>query len=61
MSDYDREVEAIRAYNQPILDAFQAWLEVSGLSKRTVKNHIENINARLRCVLYEDKDDSWKH
>ena len=30
MSDadtYDTRVQAIRAYNQPILDGFRAWLE----------------------------------
>ncbi len=34
MSDvetYDTRVRAIRAYNQPALDGFRAWLEQSGL------------------------------
>ena len=36
MSDantYDARVRAIRAYNQPILDDFRAWLEQAGLSE----------------------------
>ena len=52
MSDYDQEVEVIRAYNQPILDAFQAWLEASGLSKKTVKNHVENIDFFTEYLVY---------
>src|SRR5216683_8229566 len=49
MSDfemYDARVRAIRAYNQPILDGFRAWLEQSGLSKKTVENHVENYAFR---------------
>lgn len=42
MRDYDREVEAIRAENEPLLDGFQAWLEAAGLSEGTVQSHVEN-------------------
>jgi hypothetical protein len=46
MSDietYDERVRAIRAYNQPILDDFRAWLEQSGLSEKTVKEQVNKI------------------
>ena len=52
MSDYDQEVEKIRKYNQPILDEFQAWLEKSGLVRKTVKNHVENIDFFAEYLVY---------
>jgi site-specific recombinase XerD len=52
MSDYDREVEAIRTYNQPLLEAFQAWLEESGLSEKTVRSHVENIDFFTKYLVY---------
>jgi site-specific recombinase XerD len=50
--DYDAQVQAIRAYNQPILDGFRAWLEQSGLVEKTVKNHVENINFFTEYLVY---------
>jgi site-specific recombinase XerD len=50
--DYDAQVQAIRAYNQPILDSFRAWLEQSGLVEKTVKNHVENINFFTEYLVY---------
>lgn len=52
MSDYDRVVAKIRAYNQPILDEFQSWLEKSGLVPKTVKNHVENIDFFAEYLVY---------
>lgn len=64
MSDYDQEVEKIRAYNQPILDEFQSWLEKSRLAPKTVKNHVENIDFFTEYLVYyeplsklDDADD----
>jgi hypothetical protein len=52
MSDYDREVEKIRAHNQPILDEFQSWLENLGLAPKTVKNHVENVDFFTEYLVY---------
>ncbi len=52
MSDYDRKVKAIQAHNQLLLDAFRAWLEESGLSKKTVRNHVENIDFFTEYLVY---------
>lgn len=55
MSDaatYDEQVQAIQAYNQPILDAFRAWLEQSGLAEKTVKNHVDNIEFFTHYLVY---------
>lgn len=64
MSDYDQEVKKIRAYNQPILDEFQTWLEKSGLAPKTVKGHVENIGFFAKYLVYyeplsklDDADD----
>ncbi len=52
MSDYDEEVEKIRAYNQPILDGFQDWLENAGLAPETVNSHVENIDFFAEYLVY---------
>lgn len=52
MSDYDQEVEKIRAYNQPIIDEFQSWLENSGLAPKTVINHLDNIDFFSKYLVY---------
>ncbi|MEW5956533.1 MAG: site-specific integrase [Chloroflexota bacterium] len=51
-SDYDQQVEAIRAYNQPILDTFQAWLTETGLADKTVRSHVENISFFTEYLVY---------
>ncbi len=71
MSDveaYDERVQAIRAYNQPILADFRARLEQSGLSEKTVKTHVDNINFFTNYLVYHeplkklneaDSEDVW--
>jgi site-specific recombinase XerD len=50
--DYDARVRAIRAYNQPILDDFEDWLEQSGLSEKTVITHVDNIDFFTNYLVY---------
>ena len=52
MNDYDQKVEKIRAYNQPILDEFQSWLETEGFASKTIKNHIDNISFFAEYLAY---------
>src|SRR5260370_6822935 len=54
VDDYDVEVKAIRVYNQPILDEFRAWLEQSGLSERTIRNRVEDIDFFTEFLVYYD-------
>src|SRR5260370_39159501 len=49
---YDARVRAIRAYNQPILDDFRAWLEQTGLAEKTIKNHVDNIDFFTEYLVY---------
>jgi len=50
--DYDKEVAAIRAYNQPVFDAFQGWLQASGLTAKTIKKHLDNIDFFTDYLTY---------
>ena len=65
---YDEQVKAIRAYNQPILEDFQAWLKQSGLSEKTIKSHVFNIDFFTEYLMYyeplkkldeADSSDVW--
>jgi len=51
---YDARVQAIKAYNQPILDDFRAWLEQAGLSEKTARNHVDNIDFFTHYLVYSD-------
>ena len=44
MEDFDQQWEAIREHNKPILDGFKTWLTKAGLSKKTIENHVGNID-----------------
>lgn len=54
MSDYDQEVAAIEAHNQPILEDFTNWLEAAGLSAKTVRKHRQNITLFAMYLVYYD-------
>ncbi|MCI5122936.1 MAG: recombinase [Candidatus Electrothrix sp. AR5] len=52
---YEEDCKKIRKANEDLLDEFEAWLKSSGLSKKTIKNHLENIDFYLNeYLLYED-------
>ncbi len=51
---YDQEVQAIRAYNQPLLDSFQDWLVHSGVGTKTIQSHVANIAFFATYLLYYD-------
>src|SRR5947209_19398163 len=57
MSDaatYDAQVQAIRTYNQPFLVDFRAWLEQAGLSEKTARRHVSNIDLFSMYLVYDD-------
>jgi len=54
LSEYDTQLQAIRAYNQPILDDFLTWLKQSGLSEKTAKRHVNNIHLFSMYLVYYD-------
>ena len=51
-SDYDVRIRAIQAANQPILNAFEVWLEQSGLSEKTIQIHVSNIDFFTNYLVY---------
>ena len=51
-SDYDTQVDAIKEYNAPILASFHTSLEHAGLARKTVKNHVENIDFFTDYLVY---------
>ena len=52
MSDYDKQVNAIQKLNEPILNDFKTWLQNSGLSEKTIKNHVDNIDFFTVFLVY---------
>jgi len=52
---YERDCKKIRKANDRILDNFHDWLKATGLSKKTIKNHVSNIDFYLNeFLLYEE-------
>ena len=65
---YDTKVQAIRDYNQPLLNSFREWLEQSGFAEKTIKAHVENIDFFTEYLVYyeplkkldeADSSDVW--
>jgi len=56
MDEYEKKCEAIRQDNQKLLEEFRSSLEASGLTEKTIKNHVQNINfyANDYLLYYED-------
>ena len=58
MDDYEKyetDCKAIRASNKLLLRDFSAWLKSSGLSKKTIDNHLSNIDFYVNeYLLYEE-------
>ena len=52
-TNYETKVQAIRVYNQPILAAFEASLEQSGLTRKTVKAHVHRVVFFAEYLLYD--------
>ena len=56
---YENECKKIRKANKQILDEFVLSLKSSGISKKTIKNHISNIDFYINeYLLYEDATDA---
>lgn len=50
----DQRLHAIQAANAPILAQFQHWLEQSGVTQKTIKNHTDNIALFAEYLVYYD-------
>ena len=58
MNEYDKyedDCKKIRAANNKLLAEFETWLKSVGLSKKTISNHLSNIDFYINeYLLYED-------
>ncbi|HAC65597.1 MAG TPA: recombinase [Cyanothece sp. UBA12306] len=58
MNDYEQyeaDCQKIRTANQKLLTDFESWLKSSGLSQKTIKNHLSNVDLYINeYLLYED-------
>lgn len=52
---YEEDCEKIRKSNQLLLNDFETWLKISGLTKKKINKHSQNINFYINeYLLYED-------
>jgi len=52
---YEKACEEIRRANGHLLEEFAVWLSASGLSEKTVTNHVSNVDFYINeFLLYED-------
>jgi len=62
MTDYEKyevDCEKIRARNKQLLTEFEQWLELAGLSTRTISNHVDNIDLYINeYLLYEEAQEA---
>ncbi len=50
--DYDAQVDAIKEHNAPILASFHTSLAHAGLARKTIKNHVDNIDFFTDYLTY---------
>jgi site-specific recombinase XerD len=62
MVDYDKyeeDCENIKKANEQLLNGFDAWLKLSGLSEKTINNHVSNIDFYINeFLLYDDATEA---
>lgn len=52
---YEADCKKIRKANEKLLADFESWLRKSKLAKKTIRNHIENIDLYINeYLLYEE-------
>ncbi len=56
---YEEDCNKIRKSNERQLNEFEAWLKSSGLSKKTINNHVSNIDFYINeYLLYEESTEA---
>ncbi|MBN4053147.1 recombinase [bacterium AH-315-L15] len=56
---YEEDCKKIRKANERLLNEFEAWLKSSGLSEKTINNHVSNIDFYINeYLLYEDATEA---
>ena len=56
---YEEDCRKIRKANEGLLSQFKVWLESSGLSEKTINNHLSNLDFYVNeFLLYEDATEA---
>ena len=56
---YEEDCKKIRKDNERLLNEFEAWLKLSGLSKKTIDKHVSNTDFYINdFLLYEDATEA---
>lgn len=56
---YEQDCEKIRKDNEQLLNEFDAWLKLSGLSEKTIDKHVSNIDFYVNeFLLYDDTTEA---
>ncbi len=56
---YEEDCKKIRKDNESLLNEFEVWLKSSGLSEKTINNHLSNIDFYVNeYLLYEDATEA---
>lgn len=52
---YEEDCKRIRNENSNLISEFESWLEKSGLSAKTIKNHSSNIDFYINAYLLHEE------
>ena len=56
---YEKDCKKIRKANERLLKEFEVWLKSSGLSEKTINNHLSNVDFYVNeYLLYEDATEA---
>jgi site-specific recombinase XerD len=56
---YEEDCKKIRKANEHLLTNYEVWLKSSGLSEKTISNHLSNIDFYINeYLLYEDATEA---
>jgi site-specific recombinase XerD len=56
---YEEDCKKIRKANEHLLTDYEVWLKSSGLSEKTISNHLSNIDFYINeYLLYEDATEA---
>ena len=56
---YKEDCENIKKANEQLLNGFDVWLKLSGLSEKTINNHVSNIDFYINeFLLYDDATEA---
>ena len=58
--DYEKECEEIQRANTELLCIFEADLIAKGLTKKTIKNHIENVDLYINDYLLREEAQTFE-